>query len=211
MVGILDISFLCFPTKYTKYANVNEMMLMFNGIIEARSPFPIVRALHIAILSSGESSRLNPLFINRMPSPITNVIIQFSNNSPKKMIPRISVLNIDDNTKNETITNGVNRNPTYNNGNRFIAGGLYNYYILYIILSKLHFLQNKLCFIDLSRVFDYSSGKNTCSNVSDMWDTGKNRIFFSTVIFSYFFIYFSKSGMFAFGNKKVVIPALIPP
>ena len=90
---------------------------MFNGIYEMRSfVFPILRALHIGLFISFVSG------LNTSPVSELNMITteQLINNNPKNITPLTSVFNIDDNTKKQTNMNGMIRNPTYNNGTKFI-------------------------------------------------------------------------------------------
>lgn len=103
--------------RYTKYANVNATILMFNGIVEMRSfVFPILSALHIGLFISVVTGA------KKSPARELNMITteQFINNNPKNMTPLTSVFNIDDSTKKLTNINGMIRNPTYNNGTKFI-------------------------------------------------------------------------------------------
>jgi hypothetical protein len=106
-----------FAIKYTKYAYVNATILIFNGIYEMRSfVFPILRALHIGLFISFVPG------LNNSPVSELNMITteQLINNNPKNITPLTSVFNIDDNTKKQTNMNGMIRNPTYNNGTKFI-------------------------------------------------------------------------------------------
>ena len=92
---------------------------------------PTLNALHIALLESFVSA------LNMSPANELNMITiaQLINNKPKKITPRTSVFNIDDNTKKLTNINGIIRNPTYNNGTKFIESQpIDDIYLTYIIL-----------------------------------------------------------------------------
>jgi hypothetical protein len=105
---------------------------MFNGMFDIRSfKLPTLNALHIALLESFISA------LNMSPANELNMITiaQLINNKPKKITPRTSVFNIDDNTKKLTNINGIIRNPTYNNGTKFIESQpIDDIYLTYIIL-----------------------------------------------------------------------------
>jgi hypothetical protein len=64
--------------------------------------------------------------------PIMIVMKQFTNNMPKKMIPFISELNMDEIAKNETKIKGAKRNPTYNNECKFNTSTMFDCMYVYI-------------------------------------------------------------------------------
>jgi len=96
-------------------------MFIFSGMRDMRSPSPIVNALHTAALSTGIPSSLNESTKYPIMFPSITVKRQFSNKNPRNTIPRMSDDSKDENTKKDTIMNGVRRNPTYNKGNKFIV------------------------------------------------------------------------------------------